>query len=69
MTANRKTANIVGVLFILAAVTAIAGALLYNPILNDPAYITKSTFVMRLLFERLNNDAAGGLLYRAGSFI
>ena len=39
MTANRKIAITAGVLFILAAVTAIIGLALYNPILNDPNYI------------------------------
>src|SRR5664279_1996011 len=43
MTSDRKTAIVAGILFILAAVTAIVGALLYSSILNDPAYITKGS--------------------------
>ena len=43
MNSNRKTAIIVGVLFILAAVTAIIGFALYQPILNDPDYIIKGS--------------------------
>jgi len=39
MNANRDIAIIVGVLFILAAVTAIIGLALYQPILNDPDFI------------------------------
>jgi hypothetical protein len=39
MNSNNKTAKIVGVLFILAAVTAIIGLNLYNPILNGPGYL------------------------------
>lgn len=39
MDSNRKNEIIVGVLFILAAVTAIIGLALYQPILNDPDYI------------------------------
>ncbi len=40
MTSDRKTALVVGVLFILTFVTSIAGAILYGPVLSDPAYIT-----------------------------
>src|SRR5438552_9006660 len=36
----RKTALVVGVLFILTFVTSIAGALAYGPVLTDPDYIT-----------------------------
>jgi len=43
MKSNRKNAIIVGVLFILAAVTAIIGFALYQPILNDPDYIIKGS--------------------------
>lgn len=43
MKTNRTSANLAGVLFIIAAVAAIIGALLYNPILKDPAYIIKTT--------------------------
>ncbi|NRD78062.1 DUF4386 domain-containing protein [Bacillus sp. BRMEA1] len=41
MNSNKKAAKIVGVLFILAAVTAIMGLLLYDPILNGPDYLIK----------------------------
>ncbi|MBY0147787.1 DUF4386 domain-containing protein [Neobacillus niacini] len=43
MNSNRKTAKIVGVLFILAAVTAVIGLNLYNPILNGPDYLLKGS--------------------------
>jgi uncharacterized protein DUF4386 len=39
MDSTRKTALIVGVLFILTFVTSIAGALSYGPILTDPNYV------------------------------
>jgi len=39
MNSNRDIAILVGVLYILAAVTAIIGFVLYQPILNDPDYI------------------------------
>ncbi|KAB1157979.1 DUF4386 domain-containing protein [Flavobacterium luteum] len=39
----RKNAIIVGTLFILAAITAIIGLVLYQPILNDPNYIIKGS--------------------------
>src|SRR5260221_7324890 len=41
MSTNRKTATIVGSLFMLAAITAIVGFVLYGPILNDPDYVIK----------------------------
>ncbi|WP_410515301.1 hypothetical protein PaeBR_15370 [Paenibacillus sp. BR2-3] len=40
---NRKPAKIVGVLFILAAVTAVIGLNLYNPILKGPDYLIKGS--------------------------
>jgi Domain of unknown function (DUF4386) len=39
MNSNKIAAKIVGVLFILAAVTAIIGLALYKPILNGPDYL------------------------------
>ncbi|WKA55853.1 DUF4386 domain-containing protein [Planococcus shixiaomingii] len=39
MFSNKTSAKIVGVLFLLAAVTAVIGVLLYNPILNSPNYL------------------------------
>ena len=39
MNTNRKNAAIVGVLFIIASVTAILGFLLYQPILTGPDYL------------------------------
>ncbi|HVS06218.1 MAG TPA: DUF4386 family protein, partial [Candidatus Dormibacteraeota bacterium] len=39
MDSTRKTALVVGVLFILTFVTSIAGALAYGPVLSDPNYI------------------------------
>jgi len=40
MNSHKQAAKIVGVLFILAAVTAVAGLVLYDPILNGPDYLT-----------------------------
>ena len=39
MTSDRRTALVVGVLFILTFVTSIAGAILYGPVLSDPTYV------------------------------
>jgi hypothetical protein len=39
MKSNKKAAKIVGVLFILAAVSAVAGVILYGPILNGSDYL------------------------------
>jgi Domain of unknown function (DUF4386) len=39
MTSSRKTALVVGVLFILTFVTSIGGAIAYGPVLTDPHYI------------------------------
>lgn len=39
MNSNKRAAKVVGVLFILAAVTAIIGLHLYNPILEGPDYL------------------------------
>ena len=43
MDSNRKNEILIGVLFILAAVTAIIGLALYQPILNDADYIVKAS--------------------------
>ncbi|RHW43386.1 DUF4386 domain-containing protein [Neobacillus notoginsengisoli] len=43
MNANKKAAKIVGVLFIVAAVTAVIGLKLYDPILIGPDYLTKGS--------------------------
>ncbi|MZQ80927.1 DUF4386 family protein [Paenibacillus sp. 5J-6] len=44
MNSNKKTAKIVGVLFILAAVSSmIAAFVLYKPILNDPDYLIQGS--------------------------
>lgn len=41
---SRRTAFVVGVLFIATFITAIAGRVLYGPVLDDPNYLplTKS---------------------------
>ena len=41
MHTSRQAATIVGVLYILAAVTAILGLILYSPLLNGPDYLIK----------------------------
>lgn len=43
MNSNKKASKIVGVLFLLAAVTAIIGLKLYDPILNGPDYLMKGS--------------------------
>jgi hypothetical protein len=55
MNSNRRTAIIVGVLFILATVSSIIGFLLYDPILNDPDYLIKG-------FENKNQVMLGVLM-------
>ena len=55
MNSNQKAAKIVGVLFILAAVTAIVGLNLYNPILNGPDYLIKGS-------EHANQVLLGALM-------
>ncbi|AXI28649.1 hypothetical protein CIB87_06335 [Priestia megaterium] len=55
MDSNKKAAKVVGVLFILAAVTAIIGLILYNPILNSPDYLTKGS-------EHTNQVIVGALM-------
>ncbi|MBB3110093.1 hypothetical protein FHS18_002160 [Paenibacillus phyllosphaerae] len=39
MNSNQRTAKLVGVFFIVAAVTAVMGLALYDPILNGPDYL------------------------------
>lgn len=55
MNTNKKSALIVGVLFILAAVTAIIGLILYDPILNGPDYLMKGS-------EHANQVILGALM-------
>lgn len=43
MNSNKIAANIVGVLFILAAVSSIIGLILYDPILNGPDYLIQGS--------------------------
>lgn len=43
MNSNKKTAKMVGILFILAAVSAVAGVLLYDPFLTSSDYLTKGS--------------------------
>ena len=42
MTSDRRTALVVGVLFILTFVTSIAGVIAYGPVLSDPNYVTSA---------------------------
>jgi len=55
MIGNRKAAIIVGVLFILAAVTSIIGLLLYDPILKGPDYLIQGS-------EHANQVILGALM-------
>ena len=41
MFSDKMKAKIIGILFIAAAVTAIIGLVLYDPILNNPDYLIK----------------------------
>ena len=43
MKSSKKTAKLIGILFILAAASAIAGVLLYNPILNNSDYLVEGS--------------------------
>ncbi|WP_426448295.1 DUF4386 domain-containing protein [Paenibacillus sp. S-38] len=43
MNSNQRAAKLVGVLFILAAVTAVIGLVLYNPILQGPDYLIQGS--------------------------
>jgi hypothetical protein len=53
MTSDRRTALVVGVLFILTFVTSIAGAIAYGPVLSDPNYITGPGADTRVLLGAL----------------
>ncbi|WEK54424.1 MAG: DUF4386 domain-containing protein [Candidatus Cohnella colombiensis] len=55
MNSNKLAAKIVGVLFILAAVTSIIGLTLYDPILKDPDYLMKGS-------EHANKILLGALM-------
>ncbi|MDQ0884109.1 DUF4386 domain-containing protein [Peribacillus sp. V2I11] len=55
MNTTKKSALIVGVLFILAAVTAIIGLILYKPILNGPDYLINGS-------EHANQVILGALM-------
>ncbi|MEH7334535.1 DUF4386 domain-containing protein [Neobacillus drentensis] len=55
MNSTKKAAKIVGVLFILAAVTAIIGLILYDPILNGPDYMINGS-------EHANQVVLGALM-------
>lgn len=55
MNSNKKAASIIGVLFILAAVSAVIGLNLYDPILNSPDYLIKGS-------EHANQVILGALM-------
>ena len=55
MNSNKRAAKVVGVLFLLAAVTAIIGLNLYNPILKGPDYLTNGS-------EHANQVILGALM-------
>ena len=55
MNSNKKAAKIVGVLFILAAVTAVIGLILYNPILKGTDYLITGS-------EHANQVVLGALM-------
>ncbi|MFS0638221.1 DUF4386 domain-containing protein [Mesobacillus foraminis] len=55
MNSKKKAANIVGVLFLLAAVSAVIGLNLYDPILNGPDYLIKGS-------EHANQVIVGALM-------
>ncbi len=65
MHTNRQAATIVGVFYILAAVTAIFGLLLYNPLLGGPDYLLqgaehKNQIILGALLELLLVGSAIG---------
>src|ERR1700736_588517 len=49
MDSTRRTALVVGVLFILTFITSIGGAIAYGPVLSDPNYITGAGADTRVL--------------------
>jgi hypothetical protein len=56
MNSNKINARIIGVLYIVAAVAAIIGLILYDPILNDPDYLVagaknENQIILGALFE------------------
>jgi hypothetical protein len=56
MNVDRKPAALVGVLFIIAAVTSIIGLVLYQPLLSDPDYLMKGAenanqIILGVMFE------------------
>ncbi|QJD85957.1 hypothetical protein [Cohnella herbarum] len=53
MNSNKVAAKIVGVLFILAAVSSIIGLSLYDPILKGPDYLIKGSEHANQLGRRL----------------
>lgn len=55
MNSNKRAAKVVGVLFLLAAVTAIIGLNLYNPILKGPDYLINGS-------EHANQVILGALM-------
>ena len=65
MNTNRKNAIIVGVLFILAAVTAIIGLALYGPILPSvwgvifalPVFASEMSLAVCLIVKGFNSSA------------
>lgn len=50
MTSDRRTALVVGVLFILTFITSIGGAIAYGSVLTDPTYISGAGADTRVLF-------------------
>ncbi|MCA0756906.1 DUF4386 domain-containing protein [Paenibacillus sp. N4] len=55
MNSAKKASKAVGILFILAAVSSVAGLLLYDPILNGPDYLTNGA-------EHANRVILGALM-------
>lgn len=55
MMSSKKSARIIGVLFLLAAVTAVIGLNLYDPILNGPDYLRNGS-------EHANHVVMGALM-------
>ena len=65
MNSIRRTARIVGVLFIIATIAAIIGRVLYQPIMSDPDYIIKgpaneNQVILGVFFELILVGAAVG---------
>lgn len=71
---NRKTAIIVGVLFLTAMVTYLLGASIIESILNAPDYLidvfaNKTQVIIGVILELINVTAVVGIARNSGCFL